>query len=155
MPETPPVTEIVKKINEEADRWYNNGKTRLRIFKAFLAYEWVRINIVPCNTRQPYSPVETLRRRSGNCLSNAILLCSILRKNGFSDAEVYVAIGRSRWMKKVRYHSWVQIELASVHRSYILDPTLNIFKICNRDDIGLICVFNDRKAELFDFEKQL
>ncbi len=51
---------------------------------------------------------ETLESRTGDCEDFAILLCSLLRADGWSADEVYVVIGQN---EAGDYHAWVKIRI--------------------------------------------
>jgi hypothetical protein len=52
-------------------------------------------------------PHETLQLRTGDCEDFSILLCSLLRANGWSENDVYVVLGE----QDGSYHAWVKINL--------------------------------------------
>ena len=54
---------------------------------------------------------ETLQSRTGDCEDFAILLCSLLRADGWSEEEVYVVIGQN---EAGDYHAWVKIKIPLV-----------------------------------------
>ncbi len=53
-------------------------------------------------------PKETLTLRSGDCEDFSVLLCSLLRANGWSENDAYVVIGKN---SANQYHAWVKIHL--------------------------------------------
>lgn len=52
-------------------------------------------------------PNETLTLRTGDCEDFSILLCSLLRANGWDENEVYVVLGA----KDEQYHGWVKLNI--------------------------------------------
>ncbi len=54
---------------------------------------------------------ETLERRTGDCEDLAILLCSLLRADGWGVDNVYVVIGRN---EAGDHHAWVKISIPLV-----------------------------------------
>jgi transglutaminase-like putative cysteine protease len=62
---------------------------------------------------------ETLESRTGDCEDFAILLCSLLRADGWSAEGVYVVIGQN---EAGDYHAWVKIEIPLVGW-YNIEPT--------------------------------
>jgi len=54
---------------------------------------------------------ETLESRKGDCEDFAILLCSLLRADGWSVEEVYVVIGQN---EAGDYHAWVKVKIPLV-----------------------------------------
>ncbi len=76
----------------------NRGKSPYSDFD--LIREWLAANISYKRDADVYSvndywqlPIETLERKTGDCEDLAILLCSLLRADGVSPEDVYVAIG--------------------------------------------------------------
>ena len=55
-------------------------------------------------------PNETLTLRTGDCEDFSILLCSLLRANGWSEEEVYVVLGA----KDEQYHGWVKLNVDAI-----------------------------------------
>lgn len=55
-------------------------------------------------------PNETLTLRTGDCEDFSILLCSLLRANGWNENEVYVVIGA----KDELYHGWVKLNIDAI-----------------------------------------
>jgi len=64
-------------------------------------------------------PKETIQRRTGDCEDFAILLCSLLRADGWSTSNVYVIIGE----KDGGYHGWVKIIWEGI--GYGIEPQVN------------------------------
>jgi transglutaminase-like putative cysteine protease len=52
-------------------------------------------------------PNETLTLGTGDCEDFSILLCSLLRANGWDENEAYVVIG----VKDGQYHGWVKLNV--------------------------------------------
>ena len=55
-------------------------------------------------------PNETLTLRTGDCEDFSILLCSLLRANGWNENEVYVVLG----VKDELYHGWVKLKIDAI-----------------------------------------
>ena len=55
-------------------------------------------------------PNETLTLRTGDCEDFSILLCSLLRANGWSEEEVFVVLGA----KDEQYHGWVKLNIDAI-----------------------------------------
>lgn len=64
-------------------------------------------------------PKETIQRRTGDCEDYAILLCSLLRADGWSSSNVYVIVGE----KDGGYHGWVKIIWEGI--GYGIEPQAN------------------------------
>jgi len=62
---------------------------------------------------------ETLESRTGDCEDFAILLCSLLRADGWSTEGVYVVVGQN---KAGDYHAWVKIKIPWTTIWYNIDP---------------------------------
>ena len=62
---------------------------------------------------------ETLESRTGDCEDFAILLCSLLRADGWSAEGVYVVIGQN---EAGDYHAWVKIKIPGIQIWYDIDP---------------------------------
>jgi len=62
---------------------------------------------------------ETLESRTGDCEDFAILLCSLLRADGWGVDDVYVVIGQN---DAGDYHAWVKIKIPMVGW-YNIEPT--------------------------------
>ncbi|XHH10001.1 MAG: transglutaminase domain-containing protein [Candidatus Bathyarchaeia archaeon] len=61
-------------------------------------------------------PKETVQKRTGDCEDFSILLCSLLRADGWDVNSVYVMVGEQNGS----YHAWVQIIWAGIH--YGIEP---------------------------------
>ena len=61
-------------------------------------------------------PKETIQRRTGDCEDYSILLCSLLRADGWNYDSVYVTVGE----KDGSYHAWVKIIWSGIH--YGIEP---------------------------------
>ncbi|UCE96737.1 MAG: transglutaminase domain-containing protein [Candidatus Bathyarchaeota archaeon] len=88
---------------------------------------------------------ETLESRRGDCEDLAILLCSLLRADGWNAQDVYVVIGQN---KAGDYHAWVKIKIPLVGW-YNIDPQLEGWYTLFGDFVSLhgyeaICNFNDQ-----------
>jgi transglutaminase-like putative cysteine protease len=66
-------------------------------------------------------PKETIELRTGDCEDHAILLCSLLRADGWSPNDVYVVIGKDG---NGEGHAWVKINLGILGWQY-LEPQAN------------------------------
>lgn len=64
---------------------------------------------------------ETLESRMGDCEDFAILLCSLLRADGWGAEDVYVVIGQN---EAGDYHAWVKVKIPFVGW-YNIEPQLN------------------------------
>jgi len=88
-------------------------------------------------------PKETLQRGTGDCEDFSILLCSLLRANGWSANDVYVVIGE----KGESCHAWVKINLG-ILGWYNIEPQADGWNTLVGDFLSLsgydaICHFND------------
>jgi hypothetical protein len=89
-------------------------------------------------------PKETLQLRTGDCEDYAILLCSLLRADGWSPNDVYVVVGRNN---NNQYHAWVKINLG-ILGWYNIEPQANGWNTLIGDFLSLsgyqaVCYFND------------
>lgn len=64
-------------------------------------------------------PKETIQRSTGDCEDFAILLCSLLRADGWSTSDVYVIVGENDGV----YHGWVKIIWEGI--GYGIEPQVN------------------------------
>jgi len=76
--------------------------------------DWVAKNIEYVKDSEAYGesdywqlPRETLSLRTGDCEDFSVLLCSLLRANGWDENEVYVVVGENYG----RYHAWVKLNV--------------------------------------------
>ena len=76
--------------------------------------DWVAKNIEYVNDTTAHGvsdywqlPKETLSLRTGDCEDFSILLCTLLRANGWDENEVYVVLGE----KDGNYHAWVKLNV--------------------------------------------
>ena len=114
--------------------------------------DWVGKNVKYVDDYDSYSVgefwqlgKETLERRTGDCEDFAILLCSLLRADGWSAEEVYVVIGQN---EVGDYHAWVKIKIPFVGW-YNIEPQLNGWNTLFGDFIALngytaVYNFNDQ-----------
>jgi hypothetical protein len=65
-------------------------------------------------------PKETLQLRTGDCEDFSILLCSLLRANGWSANDVYVVVGENDGSR----HAWIKINLGLLGW-YNIEPQAN------------------------------
>lgn len=63
---------------------------------------------------------ETLESRTGDCEDFAILLCSLLRTDGWKVEDVYVVIGQN---EAGDYHAWVKMKIPLTPFWYNIEPT--------------------------------
>lgn len=89
-------------------------------------------------------PKETIELRTGDCEDYAILLCSLLRADGWSPNDVYVVLGKNQ---NGEGHAWVRINLG-ILGWYSIEPQLNGWSTFIGDLLSLsgyeaICYFND------------
>ena len=87
---------------------------------------------------------ETLHLETGDCEDFSILLCSLLRSNGWASDSVYVVIGE----QNNQYHAWVRLIYEG--RPYNIEPQSGGFDIVIGDYLNLsgfnaICFFNDQE----------
>jgi hypothetical protein len=88
-------------------------------------------------------PKETLQIKTGDCEDFSILLCSLLRANGWSADDVYVVGGK----QNDSCHAWVKINLGLLGW-YNIEPQANGWNTIIGDFLSLsgydaICYFND------------
>jgi hypothetical protein len=88
--------------------------------------DWVGNNIKYRNDSVVHSsreywqlPRETIQRGTGDCEDFAILLCSLLRADGWSSSNVYVFLGE----RDGNYHGWVKIIWEGI--GYGIEPQAN------------------------------
>jgi hypothetical protein len=107
-----------------------NLKNQILKDKFFLTPNWMAIRDWVGNNIQYTSdledggehwqlPKETIQRRTGDCEDFAILLCSLLRADGWSTSNVYVIVGE----KDGGYHAWVKIIWQGI--GYGIEPQAN------------------------------
>jgi len=89
--------------------------------------------------------VETLKGRTGDCEDFAILLCSLLRADGWSADDVYVVIGENQAGK---HHAWVKIRIPFAGW-YNIEPQLDGWNTLLDDFLALhgykaVINFNDQ-----------
>lgn len=87
---------------------------------------------------------ETLELRTGDCEDFAILLCSLLRADGWSANDAFVVLGRN---SQNEYHAWTKINLG-ILGWYNLEPQANGWATLIGDYLSLsgytaTCEFND------------
>lgn len=90
---------------------------------------------------------ETLTTQMGDCEDSAILLCSLLRADGWSSDEVYVVLGRN---EEGHYHAWVKVKIPFVGW-YNIDPQLDGWNTLLGDYValrGFTAVYNFNDVEL-------
>jgi transglutaminase-like putative cysteine protease len=85
---------------------------------------------------------ETLYLKTGDCEDFSILLCSLLRANGWDSSSVHVIIGE----QNNQHHAWVRLLYDG--RQYNIEPQGNGFEIAIGDYLNLsgfeaIYFFND------------
>ena len=87
---------------------------------------------------------ETIRLETGDCEDFSILLCSLLRSNGWETDSVYVIVGE----QNSQYHAWVRLVWNDIQ--YNIEPQgsgfeLFIGDITNLSGYEAICYFNDQE----------
>ena len=91
---------------------------------------------------------ETIQLRTGDCEDFSILLCSLLRADGWSPDNVYVIVGE----QKNQYHAWVRIIWNDIE--YSIEPQATGFAVIGGDILSLSgytakYYFNDEKFGSF------
>ena len=91
---------------------------------------------------------ETLQLETGDCEDFSILLCSLLRSNGWETDSVYVVVGE----QNNQYHAWVRLFWNDIQ--YNIEPQGNGFELFIGDMTTLsgyeaICYFNDQEFGTF------
>jgi predicted transglutaminase-like cysteine proteinase len=92
---------------------------------------------------------ETILLRTGDCEDFSILLCSLLRADGWSPDTVYVIVGK----QNNQYHAWVRVVWNDIQ--YNIEPQGNGFSIIMGDILSLSgynakYYFNDEKSGTFE-----
>ncbi len=87
---------------------------------------------------------ETIQLETGDCEDFSILLCSLLRSNGWESSSVHVIIGE----KSNQHHAWVRLIWEGTQ--YNIEPQGTGFEIAIGDYLNLsgfeaICYFNDQE----------
>jgi transglutaminase-like putative cysteine protease len=87
---------------------------------------------------------ETIQLETGDCEDFSILLCSLLRSNGWEPNSVHVIIGE----QNNQHHAWVRLIWEG--RQYNIEPQGSGFDIVMGDYLNLsgfeaICFFNDQE----------
>lgn len=93
-------------------------------------------------------PNETIQLMTGDCEDFSILLCSLLRSNGWEADSVYVIIGQQNNM----YHGWVRLIWKDIQ--YNIEPQGSGFELFIGDMTNLsgfeeMCYFNDQEFGVF------
>lgn len=88
---------------------------------------------------------ETLESHKGDCEDLAILLCSLLRADGWSAEDVYVVVGQNEARD---YHAWVKIKIPLIGW-YNIEPQLDGWNTLVGDFVALhgftvVYNFNDK-----------
>ena len=94
-------------------------------------------------------PNETITLGTGDCEDFSVLLCSLLRADGWSSDKVYVILGEHN----DEYHAWVRMTWNGLQ--YNLEPQGNGFAVAMGDILSLSgydakYFFNDEKLGTFD-----
>jgi predicted transglutaminase-like cysteine proteinase len=94
-------------------------------------------------------PNETIPLKTGDCEDFSLLLCSLLRADGWSTDNVYVVIGEQDNM----YHAWVRVIWNDLE--YNIEPQANGFAVAMGDLLSLSgynakFYFNDENLGSFD-----
>ena len=91
---------------------------------------------------------ETIQLETGDCEDFSILLCSLLRSNGWNTDSVYVVVGE----QNSQYHAWVMLIWNDI--KYNIEPQGSGFDMVLGDVAYLsgykaICYFNDQEFGVF------
>jgi len=91
---------------------------------------------------------ETIQLETGDCEDFSILLCSLLRSNGWETDSVYVIVGE----RNNQYHAWVRLVWNDIQ--YNIEPQGSGFELFIGDMTNLsgyeaICYFNDQEIGIF------
>ncbi len=91
---------------------------------------------------------ETIQLETGDCEDFSILLCSLLRSNGWDTDSVYVVVGE----KNSQYHAWVMLIWNDI--KYNIEPQGSGFDTVLGDVASLsgyeaVCYFNDQEFGVF------
>jgi len=91
-------------------------------------------------------PKETLELRTGDCEDYAILLCSLLRADGWSSNDAFVVLGKNA---ENQYHGWAKISFG-ILGWYNIEPQGNAWATLIGDFLSLsgytaMCQFNDQQ----------
>jgi len=89
-------------------------------------------------------PNETIQLETGDCEDFSILLCSLLRSNGWETDSVYVVVGE----QNNQYHAWVRLFWNDIQ--YNIEPQGSGFDMFVGDVTYLsgyeaVCYFNDEE----------
>jgi transglutaminase-like putative cysteine protease len=76
-------------------------------------------------------PNETMQLKTGDCEDFSMLLCSLLRADGWAPDKAYVIVGE----KNNQYHGWVRVLWNGVQ--YNIEPQGNGFAIALGDVLSL------------------
>ena len=93
-------------------------------------------------------PNETIPLGTGDCEDFSLLLCSLLRADGWSPDSVYVVVGE----QNNQYHAWVRVTWNDLQ--YNIEPQGNGFAIAMGDILSLSgynakYYFNDQNSGIF------
>ena len=91
---------------------------------------------------------ETIQLETGDCEDFSILLCSLLRSNGWETDSVYVIVGE----QNNQYHAWVRLIWNDIQ--YNIEPQGSGFDMIIGDVTYLsgyqaVCYFNDQEFGAF------
>lgn len=91
---------------------------------------------------------ETIQLKTGDCEDFSILLCSLLRSNGWETDSVYVVVGE----QNNQYHAWVRLIWNDIQ--YNIEPQGSGFDMVLGDVAYLsgykaVCYFNDQEFGVF------
>jgi hypothetical protein len=94
-------------------------------------------------------PNETIQLRTGDCEDFSLLLCSLLRADGWSPDNVHVIVGE----QNSQYHAWVRVIWNDMQ--YNIEPQGNGFAMIGGDILTLSgynakYYFNDEKFGSFE-----
>ncbi len=91
---------------------------------------------------------ETIQLETGDCEDFSVLLCSLLRSNGWNTDSVYVVVGEQNG----QYHAWVMLIWNDI--KYNIEPQGSGFDVVLGDVTYLsgyraLCYFNDQEFGVF------
>lgn len=91
---------------------------------------------------------ETIQLETGDCEDFSILLCSLLRSNGWGSDSVYVVVGE----QNNQYHAWVRLIWNDIQ--YNIEPQGSGFDTILGDGTYLsgyeaVCYFNDQELGVY------
>jgi len=107
---------------------YREIRSRVPFFSWILIRDWVSENIEYESDFESHDTEdfwqlgrETLETRTGDCEDFAILLCSLLRADGWSPDDVFVVVGEN---ERLEHHAWGRIKVPIIGW-YNIEPQLD------------------------------